>query len=81
MIFKMGDIVLVGATSVAGWGTVIEGGTSRSVVGRKVGRHVVRIVCEHQQRGWLIRCVVVQGFVLVHRIWKVLQLNIVTRKR
>ena len=77
MIVKMVDVVLVGATSIAGWRAMIKGGTSRSVVGREVGGHVVGIVCEHQQRGWLIRCVVVQGFVLVHRIRKVLQLYIV----
>ena len=74
----MGDIVFISTTCVAGWETMIEGGKSRSVVvEREVGRHVVGIVCEHEQGGWLDRCVVVQGFVLVHGIWKVGQLDIV----
>ena len=37
------------------------------IVGRKVvGRHVVGIVCQHQQEGWLVRRIVVQWFVLAH---------------
>jgi hypothetical protein len=65
-------IVFIRTTSVAGCRTMIEGGKSRSVVvGRKlVGRHVVGIVCQHQQ-GWLVRRIVVQRFVLAHGIRKV----------
>jgi hypothetical protein len=50
------------------------GGTSRWV-----RRHVVRIVSEHQQGCWLVRCIVVQGLVLDHWIWNVLQLDIVKK--
>ena len=63
----MSVTAFVCTTSVLGWGTMIEGGKSRSVV---VGREVVGIVCEHQQDGWLVRCIVVQGLVLAHGIGK-----------
>ena len=49
---------------------MIEGGKVDLLsLGEKQG-HVVRTVSEHQQRGWLVRYIVVQRFVLVHGIGK-----------
>ena len=62
MIVKMG--VLFVWTSVAGWGTVIEGERVLDLLwlGEKRGRHVVRVDCEHQRGGWLVTCIVVNGY-------------------